>query len=513
MSEKINRLQNSLYKERKSVMNLIELLDFNDIVIQCHDDPDADAVASGFGVYKFLLSHGKRPRLIYSGKTEIKKPNMRLMIDKLKIPVEYVTSLDHEPELLVTVDCFYGESNVQKFNAGNIAVIDHHVSDQIPPMLSEIQSDYGSCASVVAKMLAEEGFDVNSDCDLATALYYGLYMDTNGFSELGHPADKDLRDFTRFSEALMNLLRNSNLSCEDMSTAATALANCKYDFSSHSAVAMVEPCDPSILGFIGDLLIQVDNISTCIVFCRLGSFYKLSVRSCTKEVRASEFTKYLTFGAGGGHAAKAGGKVDAEKLNGTDPVEFFRQRVVSYYANTSVIRAGKDKIDTSGMRQYVKRDIVVGYVLSTDILKAGTEIIVRTLEGDITVKAEDNIYIMVGIEGEVYLINREKFMSTYRLCDDELPDMAHFKYTPHIIDKERCSTRLLNDHIKGCVATGGSVIMAKELTSNTKVFLLWDEDNYFFGTAGDYLAVRADDPNDVYIIKKEIFKKTYDPKD
>lgn len=47
-------------------MNLIELLDFNDIVIQCHDDPDADAVASGYGVYKFLRSRGKNPRFIYA---------------------------------------------------------------------------------------------------------------------------------------------------------------------------------------------------------------------------------------------------------------------------------------------------------------------------------------------------------------------------------------------------------------------------------------------------------------
>lgn len=493
-------------------MNLIELLDFNDIVIQCHDDPDADAVASGFGVYKYLLSRGKKPRFIYSGKSEIKKPNMKLMIDKLKIPVEYVTVLDREPELLVTVDCFYGESNVRKFAAKNIAVIDHHISDKIPPMLSEIQSDYGSCASVVAKMLAEDGFDVNSDRDLATALYYGLYMDTNGFSELGHPADKDLRDFTKFSDALMSLLRNSNLSCEDMKTAANALADCEYDFANKNAIAMVEPCDPSILGFIGDLLIQVDNIKTCIVFCRLGSFYKLSVRSCTKEVRASEFTKYLAFGAGGGHAAKAGGKVDAEKLSGADPMKFFRERVVSYYRNTDVIRAGKDKVDTAGMRRYVKRDVVIGYALSTDILEAGTEFTVRSLEGDITVKSNDNIYIMIGIEGEVYLINREKFMATYCPCD-ELPDMAHFKYIPHIIDKERCSTRLLNDYIRGCVATGGSVIMAKELTNNAKVFSLWDQENYFYGEAGDYLAVRADDPNDVYIIKKEIFKKTYDSKD
>lgn len=226
-------------------------------------------------------------------------------------------------------------------------------------------------------------------------------------------------------------------------------------------------------------------------------------------MRANEFTKYLTGGAGGGHAGKAGGKVSAERLNGTDPVEFFKLRAASFYANTTVIRAGKDKVDTAGMRKFVKRDVIVGYALSTEIIEAGSEITVRMLEGDITIKSDENTYIMVGIEGEVYPITAEKFAATYRSCDDELPDRSHFKYNPRIIDKANCSTKPLNEHIKGCVAMGGSVIFARELAGNTKVFTLWDQDNYFLGRAGDLLAVRADDPNDVYIIKKEIFEKTY----
>lgn len=494
-------------------MKLYELLEYNDIVIQCHNDPDADAVASGYGVYKYLCSHGKKPRLIYSGKSEIKKPNMKLMVSKLSIPIEYAETLDHAPELLITVDCFYGESNVQKFEAKHVAVIDHHISDKKPPQLNEIKSDYGSCASVVAQMLLNEGFDINSDRDLATALYYGLYMDTNGLSEIGHSADKDLRDFTKYSDALMTLLRNSNLTCKDMKIAANALLNYEYDAENKNAIAIVEPCDPSILGFIADLLIQVDTINTCVVFCRLGTFFKLSVRSCTKEVRASEFTKYLTFGQGGGHATKAGGKINAEKLNCSNFLEFFRSRVISYYANTDVIRADKDKPDTSEMRLYVKRDIVIGYALSTDILESGSEFTVRMLEGDITVKSDENTYIMVGVEGEVYPIDRNKFMTTYRPCNDELPDMALFKYSPAIIDKENYIKNYLNQYIKGCVALGGTVIMAKELTKNTKVFTRWDKDHYFYGAVGDYLVTRVDDPSDVYIIKKDIFKRIYDPKE
>ena len=40
-------------------MRLKEFLKYDDIVIQCHDNPDADALASGFGVYVYLKAHGK----------------------------------------------------------------------------------------------------------------------------------------------------------------------------------------------------------------------------------------------------------------------------------------------------------------------------------------------------------------------------------------------------------------------------------------------------------------------
>ena len=71
-------------------MKLNELLEYDNIVIQCHNFPDADAVASRFGVYSYLCLRGKKPRLIYSGSQKISKPNMLLMIEKLEIPIEYV---------------------------------------------------------------------------------------------------------------------------------------------------------------------------------------------------------------------------------------------------------------------------------------------------------------------------------------------------------------------------------------------------------------------------------------
>lgn len=48
-------------------MKLSDLNKYETITIQCHDNPDADALASGYGLYCYFLSCGKQVRLIYSG--------------------------------------------------------------------------------------------------------------------------------------------------------------------------------------------------------------------------------------------------------------------------------------------------------------------------------------------------------------------------------------------------------------------------------------------------------------
>ena len=88
-------------------MRLSDFLKYNRIVIQCHDNPDADALASGYGVYLYLKQHGKNVRFVCAGRNRITKSNLCLMIQDLHVPSEYVESLE-TPELLVTVGFQYG---------------------------------------------------------------------------------------------------------------------------------------------------------------------------------------------------------------------------------------------------------------------------------------------------------------------------------------------------------------------------------------------------------------------
>lgn len=109
-------------------MRLRDLLEFNTIIIQCHDHPDADAIASGFAVYSYLKNEGKNVRLVYGGRGVVRKSNLVTMIRELEIPLEHVRNMENEEpaELLLTIDCQYGEGNVSLYPAQSVAVIDHH---------------------------------------------------------------------------------------------------------------------------------------------------------------------------------------------------------------------------------------------------------------------------------------------------------------------------------------------------------------------------------------------------
>ncbi len=491
-------------------MKLHEFLRFDDIVIQAHDYPDADAIASGYALYCYLKKAGKDPLFIYSGREPISKSNMVIMVKELDIPVKYITQLDHVPELLVTVDCVYGERNVTKFEAKETAVIDHHECRGDPGPMSEIRSNYGSCSSIMARMLADEGFNVNLNRSLATALYYGLYMDTVAFSEIKHLADVDLRDSMHFDSVLIRKMINSNLSRDEMTIAGAALEKCFYCDEFNSAVVRAERCDPNILGIIADMLLQVENVDSCVVYCPSFNGYKLSVRSCTERINAADFAAYITknVGNGGGHAGKAGGFMTLDAA--TDATNFIVEKIKRYHTEIRIITPETGALDVFSMKKYRKKYCVYGYILTTDICPAGEKIFVRMLEANSELAADENKYLMIGVEGEVYPIDKSKFETNYTPCD-ELPDMSFYENLPTVTTETADSSIPLRTMIKGCCSSDKAEIYAVRLNEYAKVFAKWVKDGgYLYGQPGDYLVCQAHDHSDVYIIKQKIFDKIYE---
>ncbi|WP_341876490.1 DHH family phosphoesterase [Defluviitalea saccharophila] len=496
-------------------MKLSDLLIYENIFIQCHDNPDADAISSGYGLYEYFKSKEKNVKLIYGGRFKVTKPNLIKMIEELNIPIKYVDQLtvgDHG--VLITVDCQYGAGNVTKFDAKNIAIIDHHQQEIYDVAMSEIRSYLGSCATLVWQMLLDEEFDVNQYKNVATALYYGLFTDTNSFIEIHHPLDKDLRDNIEYDINLIRKLKNANFTLQDIEIAGIALIRYSYIDDYRCAIFKAHPCDPNILGFISDLALQVDAIDTCVVYNETNVGVKFSVRSCIREVMASEMAAFLAegIGSGGGHMDKAGGFIHEAKFDrqypGMNKDGYLHNRIKAYFDSFDIIYHNDNNLDIERMSLYKKKNLVLGFVPAVEVFKEGTPLLIRTIEGDIDIVSSQNVYIMIGIKGEVYPISKEKFNKSYKIVEEPF-NLKNVEYFPTVKNRETGQSVDLRAYAKACISTGEVYIYAQPLLKNTKVFTKWDPTKYMSGKTNDYIAVRQDDIEDVYIIENSIFNATY----
>ena len=114
---------------------------------------------------------------------------------------------------------------------------------------------------------------------------------------------------------------------------------------------------------------------------------------------------------------------------------------------------------------------------------------------------------MVGIEGEVYPITKEKLEKSYK--ETGMAYQRSFEYEPSIKDMFTGEKKTVMPYARGVISTGTSYIYAKPLERYVKLFTAWDDEKYYSGRPGDYIAVREDDEHDIYIIKERLFDQLY----
>lgn len=497
------------------MVTLKQLEQYEPITIQCHDNPDGDAIASGFGLYTYFKEKGKEVRLIYSGRNRIRKANLTLMLSLLDIPITYVERQEETiPGLLITVDCQYGAGNVTKLPAEQVAIIDHHQVEITDVAMSRIEPTLGSCSTLVWKMFYEAGCRVTS-MRLGTALYYGLYTDTSQLTEIFNPNDMDMRDQIIHDAEQIRHLKQTNLSLEEMEIAGLALLRSIYNADYHYAVIKTKPCDPNLLGLISDFLIQVAEINSCVVYNEQDDGYKLSVRSCSKEVHANELARYVTegIGSGGGHIDKAGGFINRKLYEKQYPTlhtqAFMGTRMAEFFDNNQMIYAADGDLDTSDMREYCRRSVALGYVNPLDIFPLGTPVTIRSMAGDLKMLIDGEHYIMIGMRGEIYLRCKEQFLNQNNMVRGRFKTPAAMEYNPVIRNDNDGSTRELFDYAGSCVSIGDIRVLAKKLKKTVKIFPANDEEHVLFGKPGDYLCMRKDHPQDLFVVEKEQFAVLY----
>lgn len=304
----------------KGVQELIAHIDRErPLVIQAHDFPDHDAVASAFALRHLLSLNGVEASLCYGG--EIQSNSLQEAIRTLDIPIEACEdATDREDVQLVVVDGFVGNSNLQQFPGTVIAVIDHHSPPTEPKIpYWDIRENYGSCCTIIYEYFKISAAAIEGS--VATALLMGLMMDTAFMTRGVTPIDLEAFDFLFFKAdwATGSRLLKNSLSLTDLSVFREAINSCVVadDFC---YVPIQRECTPEVMALVADFFLGLREIGFVVVVQPGREEYRLSVRS-EDFARPSDviIRRALSgIGSGGGHVHMGGGSIPRDLFPGEE---------------------------------------------------------------------------------------------------------------------------------------------------------------------------------------------------
>lgn len=310
------------------VKDLIELCRGHLVYIQTHNFPDPDAIASAYGLQKLLCIYGVESKLCYDGR--IDKLSSSKMLDAFQIQMSSYNELAvdmRETDLIICVDTQKHGGNVTDFVGDEVACIDHH------PTFVPIEYQYqdirltGACATLIAEYYAKTANE--PDKDVATALLYGMKMDTLQFTRGVTEFDIEMFGFLFpycDQEKLADLERN-NMEFTDLKAYGAAIENIElYDKIGFSVIPF--SCPDAMIAILSDFILGLVEVEVAIVLCFREDGIKLSARSEDPDVHAGNLLNGVLkgIGNGGGHATMGGGFISKDRLPelGLYPKDYIR---------------------------------------------------------------------------------------------------------------------------------------------------------------------------------------------
>lgn len=294
---------------------LITLLKGHRVFIQTHNFPDPDAIASAFGL-QVLLERFKIPTTIcHHG--NIERTATANMVAEFGIQMTLDSDLKDmtSDDYIITVDSQKGNANILDLIGDEVACIDHH------PTFCPADYKYrdirivGSCATLIADYYMSYKMDMPRD--VATALLYGLKMDTADFTRGVTELDIDVYRYL-FPIADNNLIRKFQcgvIQYDELEAFVDSMKN--IDIYNGVAFAFLNfPCADAFVATVSDFILNLDVVTFAVVYSRKEKGFKFSVRSELDELNAGTIAAEALkdVGSGGGHRSMAGGFAEESKL-------------------------------------------------------------------------------------------------------------------------------------------------------------------------------------------------------
>ncbi len=299
-----------------TIENLVDLLQGKTVWIQTHDFPDPDAIASAFGLQHLLQMNDIESRLCYCGR--IDKVNTKRMLELLEIRMESAEKSEttKSGDAIITIDGQKNNSNFTDIPGDEVACIDHH------PWVTKYEYEYvdhqivGACATIIAGYCMEAGLALPTN--VATALLYGIKMDTQNFCNGVH--QKDIAAFSYLHDMadhqLIADLDNNVMEISDLRAYGAAIQDIAiYDRIGFAHIPF--DCPDGLIAQVSSFILSLDAVEVAVIYANRNGGLKFSVRSEVHWLNAGRLINLALrdIGNGGGHPTMAGGLVYAERIH------------------------------------------------------------------------------------------------------------------------------------------------------------------------------------------------------
>src|SRR3954453_10607073 len=180
----------------------------SNVALACHVNPDGDALGSMLALHHVLLANGYDSVASFS-EPFVVAPHYRELpgLDRLTPPDRF----PRDPAVMVTFDSGsitrLGDLEASAKSAGELVVIDHHVSNQRYGTVNVVDPDAAASGVLVRQLI--ERLDIPMTRDAAVCLYAALVCDTGRFQyQSTTPAVFDLaRELAGFDLPIPELSR------------------------------------------------------------------------------------------------------------------------------------------------------------------------------------------------------------------------------------------------------------------------------------------------------------------
>ncbi|OAQ52771.1 hypothetical protein HTG_10615 [Natrinema mahii] len=291
------------------------------LAVMAHDNPDPDAIASAVALVDIAESVGVSADACYFG--DISHQENRAMVNLLDLDLRNVGPTDslEEYSAFALVDHSRPGVNDQLPTELHVdVVIDHHPPrGPVPGDFVDLRQSAGATSTVLTEYI--ERFDLGFDPSTATALLYGIRVDTNDFTREVSPADfRAASVLSPHADAsVLRQIEQPSLEGDTLETIARAIKN-RVQRDSVAVASVGRIGDRDALPQAADQLLAMEGVETTLVFGFNEQMVYVSARSRAADVDLGETLRdaFDRIGSAGGHADMAGAQLEIGILGSAD---------------------------------------------------------------------------------------------------------------------------------------------------------------------------------------------------